>query len=66
MNRHTFLLFSPCVRLPRPKHADFGFASRPKAVASLARHRKADIDDAKQNVRKRYPDCEFLSSEEIG
>ncbi len=70
MNRRTFLLAALFVAVPAIAEARtrrFRFRIKTKSGGLIGTTEEgSDIDDAKQKVRKRYPDCEFLSSEEIG
>lgn len=64
MNRRMFLLASSTLLLIPSKK--FKFRIRTKSGGLIGTTEQAsNMDAAKVKVRKRYPDCEFLSSEEV-
>jgi hypothetical protein len=71
MQRRTFLTIC-CILILTPtialadKYKKFEFKIKTKTGSRIGLTQQGtDIDDAKTKVRKRYPDCEFLSSKEI-
>jgi hypothetical protein len=70
MQRRTFLITSVLTLTPTialaDKYKKFEFKIKTKTGGRIGLTQQGtDIDDAKTKVRKRYPDCEFLSSKEI-
>lgn len=70
MQRRTFLITSVLALTPTialaDKYKKFEFKIKTKTGSRIGLTQQGtDIDDAKTKVRKRYPDCEFLSSKEI-
>ena len=70
MHRRTFLttsiltLLTPTIALA-DKYKKYEFKIKTKTGGRIGLTQQGtDIDDAKTKVRKRYPDCEFLSSKE--
>lgn len=66
MLRRAFVLTISSLVFGVDKNKKFRFKIRTKNRSIIYTTQEAsDVDAAKVKVRKRYPDCEFLSTEEL-